>query len=98
MILEELVLHNFGVYRGRQSLSLEPPSSTKPIVLFGGMNGSGKTTLLDALQLVLYGKFAECSNRGESSYEKYLRSAISRSAGSDEGAALELQFRHVSEG
>ena len=80
MILQELVLHNFGVYRGRQSIALEPPSTNKPIVLFGGINGGGKTTILDALQLVLYGKFARCSNRGTASYETFLQKSINRAA------------------
>ena len=98
MILQELVLHNFGVYRGRQSIALEPPSANKPIVLFGGINGGGKTTILDALQLVLYGKFARCSNRGAVSYETFLQKSVNRAAPKHEGAALELQFRHASEG
>jgi DNA sulfur modification protein DndD len=98
MILEELVLHNFGVFRGRQSISLAPPSSSKPIILIGGMNGVGKTTILDALQLAFYGKLARCSSRGAGSYDGFLRNSISRSAPLHEGAALELQFRHSSEG
>ena len=53
MIFDEIVLHNFGVYRGRQSIQLAPPSADRPVVLFGGLNGAGKTTLLDALQLSL---------------------------------------------
>ena len=37
MILDELTLHNFGVYAGRQTIKLTPPSPKKPIVLVGGL-------------------------------------------------------------
>ena len=33
MILDKLVLHNFGVYRDRQEIMLAPASQAKPIVL-----------------------------------------------------------------
>lgn len=98
MILEELVLHNFGLYRERQAVDLAPRSPNKPIVLFGGMNGSGKTSLLDAIQLVLYGKHANCSNRRDLSYEEFLRRCIHRAAAPEDGATLELRFRHTTQG
>lgn len=96
MIFEELVLHNFGIYRGRHSIDLRPEPG-KPIILIGALNGGGKTTLLDALQLVLYGKLARCSNRGSLAYDAFLKRSINRFAEEDEGAALELQFRHHTE-
>ncbi len=96
MILDQLILHNFGIYNGRHVIELTPTSKNKPIILFGGLNGSGKTTLLDALKLVLYGKLADCSNRRELSYEEFLRRSIHRSVDPQDGAALELRFRqHV---
>lgn len=98
MILDSITLHNFGAYKNRQTIELRPPSPDKPVVLFGGLNGGGKTTLLNALQLVLYGKQARCSNRNQFSYEEYLRRSIHRNSGADEGAALELQFRRHEEG
>jgi DNA sulfur modification protein DndD len=98
MILDELTITNFGTYRGRQKLVLTPPSPNQPIVLIGALNGGGKTTLLDALHLVLYGKRANVSNRGELAYDEYLRRAIHRSVPASEGAVVELQFRHWSEG
>jgi DNA sulfur modification protein DndD len=98
VILRELVLHNFGTYRGRQVVDLAPPSRSKPIVLFGGMNGGGKTTLLDALQLVLYGKLAECSSRRELNYEEFLKRSINRHCDQRDGAAIELSFEYVTEG
>jgi DNA sulfur modification protein DndD len=97
MTLDELVVHNFGVYGGRQSITLTPTSPDRPIVLFGGLNGGGKTTLLDALQLCLYGASARCSNRNSLSYEEYLRRSVHRGAKVPE-AAVELAFRHTSNG
>lgn len=98
MIIEELVLHNYGIYRGRHSVPLAPLSASKPVVLVGGLNGGGKTTFLDAIQLSLYGKRARCSNRGAVAYEEYLGRCINRGVDPSDGAAVELQFRHRSEG
>jgi DNA sulfur modification protein DndD len=95
MVLDEIVLHNVGVYRGRQTVQLTPPSRKKPIILIGGLNGGGKTTLLDTLQLVLYGKLARCATRGHHAYDDFLRRSIHRAVHPSEGAALELQFRHT---
>jgi DNA sulfur modification protein DndD len=98
VILNELVLHNFGVYRGRHTLELAPPSQRKPVVLFGGLNGGGKTTLLDALQLSLFGKRARCSTRGDLAYPDFLRNSTHRKVDPADGAAVELSFSHVAEG
>ena len=97
MLLDQLTLHNFGTYLGRQSVILAPTCAERPIVLFGGLNGAGKTTLLDALQLCLYGPHAKCSGRKNLSYEDYLLQSISRGADVPE-AAVELSFRHMREG
>jgi len=97
MIFDEIVLHDFGVYGGRQSIDLTPQSPNKPVILFGGLNGGGKTTLLDAFQLVLFGSAAKCSNRNEYSYSDFLKRCIHRNATKKE-AALELEFRHTVDG
>ncbi|OQY53206.1 MAG: DNA sulfur modification protein DndD [Candidatus Parabeggiatoa sp. nov. 2] len=98
MIFEEIVLHNFGIYKGHHVLNLTPPSPQKTIILLGGLNGSGKTTLLNALQLTLYGKFAKYSNRGNINYYDYLRRMINYHVDPQNGAALELQFKHFRDG
>lgn len=97
MTFDELVLHNFGVYGGRQVVALTPPSSDRPIVLVGALNGAGKTTFLDALQLCLYGPMARCAARGELSYDEYLRRSVHHRSADGE-AALEVEFRHIVEG
>ncbi|MEH0198721.1 DNA sulfur modification protein DndD [Caulobacter sp. CCNWLY153] len=97
MIFDELTLHDFGVYGGRQTLALTPVSKDKPITLFGGLNGGGKTTLLDALQLCLYGPASRLSNREGIAYDDYLRRSIHRQPGLQE-AGIELSFRHTTDG
>ena len=54
--------------------------------------------MLDALQLALYGKFARCSNRESLAYDEFLRRCVHRSADPQEGAAVELHFRYVTDG
>jgi DNA sulfur modification protein DndD len=101
MLLEELTLHNFCLYRGRQTFELAPDRTNgrpRPIVLCGGINGGGKTTLLDAIQLALYGSRARCSKRASLSYDDFLRECIHRSIEPGEGAEVALSFRYAAEG
>jgi DNA sulfur modification protein DndD len=98
MIFERIVLENFGVFRGRQSLDLDPVSVDKPIILIGGLNGGGKTTFLDALQVALYGRMARCSNRGSLGYDEYILRCVHRGIGVAEPMALELHFRRLVQG
>ena len=67
MIFKEFTIENFGIYQGEHVIDLRVQDG-KPVVLFGALNGGGKTTFLDALQLVLYGKHAKCSNRAGIAY------------------------------
>ena len=97
MILDEIVLHGFGLYAERQRIALTPPDGERSIVLFGGLNGHGKTTLLDAMQLCLYGAHARLSNRNGLSYQDYLSRSVHRGSGTRE-AAIELVFRHTTDG
>jgi DNA sulfur modification protein DndD len=97
MIIDSIVLENFGAYGGRQEANLTP-SPDKPIILFGGMNGGGKTTLLDALQLGFYGPKARISNRGRLGYKEYLRESIHRNADPGEGSSITIRFRRIFEG
>ncbi|MEI8089008.1 MAG: DNA sulfur modification protein DndD [Opitutaceae bacterium] len=98
MILEQLVLVNFGIYADSNTIELRPPSEDRPIILIGGLNGGGKTTLLDAIQLGFFGRNATCSNRGRLPYKDYLRLSINRSADPAEGARIEVHFERVVEG
>ncbi len=98
MIFDELVLHNFGAYLGRQVIELTPPTPDKPVVLVGGLNGGGKTTFLDAIQLALYGRRAQCSSWTSGGYDSFLRESINRRVPRSEGAAVELAFSRVLDG
>ena len=98
MIIDQVQLHNFGLYQGKHTVKLTPPSAKKPITLFGGLNGAGKTTFLDALQLALYGKHAQTSSRGNLGYHDYLSKCINRDVSNEEGAAIHLTFRTRSDG
>lgn len=91
MLLKTITLTNFGIYKGEHSIDLQT-TVRKPVILFGAYNGSGKTTILDALQLVLYGKAAQTSNRGKIPYEDYLRSLINRDVYPRAGAGIQLIF------
>jgi DNA sulfur modification protein DndD len=97
MILDDITLHNFGVFRGRQRAALTPVSKERNIVLFGGLNGAGKTTILEGLLLGLFGRHAP-GLRGNGGYEDYLRKAVNRSAPPGEGARIEIRFRSVVDG
>jgi len=97
MIIDKLILHDFGQYGGRNSVELTPPSAEQPIILFGGLNGAGKTTLLDAIQLCLFGPLARPARREGMAYETYLENLIHRGGGAS-SASVELHFRHMSHG
>jgi DNA sulfur modification protein DndD len=101
MILHQLTLRNFGLFRGRQVFDLTPGRRNgrpRPIVLFGGINGGGKTTLFDALQLALYGPRARCSKRLSLSYDDFLLQSIHHGVSPYEGAGVALSFRYTTDG
>ena len=92
MIFQELVLENFGPYKGRQVFNLCPGKEQQTIVLLGGMNGGGKTTLMDAIRWALYGHRAPCSTRASLSYPEFLKQCINRQA---QDSTIELSFQQT---
>lgn len=94
MLLTRITLNNFGIYKGQHTVDLST-NYMRPIILFGALNGGGKTTFLDALQLVLYGKHAKCSNRGSLSYGAFLTSARNRYTSQEESSSITLEFSHT---
>ncbi|MEA5503865.1 DNA sulfur modification protein DndD [Halotia wernerae UHCC 0503] len=98
MIFLELVLQNFGPYCGRQIINLNPKiddENSCPIILLGGMNGGGKTTLMDAIRLALYGQRAQCSTRGNLSYNDFLTQCVNSQTDPTEDTRIELAFEHI---
>ena len=97
LIFTELVLENFGPYRGKHIIDLRPKTEkdNSSIILFGGMNGGGKTTLIDAIRLALYGQRAECSTRKNLSYPDFLVQCINHNASLQEKTRVELSFEHI---
>ncbi|CEJ43514.1 DNA sulfur modification protein DndD [Umezakia ovalisporum] len=98
MIFLELVLQNFGPYCGRQVINLDPTideENSYPIILLGGMNGGGKTTLMDAIRLALYGHRAQCSTRGNLSYNDFLAQCVNTHSSPTEDTRIELVFEHL---
>lgn len=101
MILEQLTVRNFCLFRGDQVFDLTPGQRNGrhlPIILFGGINGGGKTTLLDAIQLALYGARAKCSKRANLSYEEFLRESIHHGINGGTPAGVTLSFRYSADG
>lgn len=101
MILEELELFNFCLFKGLHTFDLRPTAgqgTTRPVVLFGGMNGAGKTTILDAIQLALYGSRARSASRVGKAYDEYLRESVHRGIDPREGASVSVRFRYIADG
>ena len=89
MIINRLVLHNFGVYAGTNEFEF---AHKKPIVLIGGMNGRGKTTFLEAILLSLYGANSIAYKESKySSYNQYLRSYVNKNHWS-QSSFIEIEF------
>ncbi|WP_008318081.1 DNA sulfur modification protein DndD [Leptolyngbya sp. PCC 6406] len=94
MILQELILQNFGPYHGSHRLDLRP-TPEQPIILIGGLNGGGKTTLMDALRLVLYGQRAPIDRRRNLAYADFLAQCVNTQASPEAEAAIALEFERV---
>lgn len=68
MIIEQVVMENFGPYYGEHVLELACSDET-PITLVHGENMRGKTTLLNAIRWCLYGDLIESERAGTELHE-----------------------------
>ena len=100
MLLEQLTLCDFGLFRGEHRFSLTPQTRyglKRPIVLFGGLNGAGKTTILSAIRLALYGRQSLGKLVSQKDYEAFLADRIHRSSTalvSADSAYVALEFQY----
>jgi DNA sulfur modification protein DndD len=95
LILNKIILTDFGLYRGEQEIDLSP-KRTRSIILIGGMNGAGKTTLLEAIKLCFYGQSWSSGMTSRSKYESYLKGRIHRNPNAllqPSSASIEVEFQ-----
>ena len=101
MILEQLSLTDFRVYRGLHIFDLTPRTKygkKRPIILYGGLNGAGKTTTLTAVRLALYGKQSLGLGTAQKIYDDFLAKSIHRSKNSlvqSNSSCIELTFNYA---
>ena len=90
MIIKEIELNNFRIYKGLNKINLEP-SQEKNIFIVSGRNGFGKTTFLMSMVWCLYGRQMqdvddiykkEIDDQG--GYAKYISNSLNRLAKTEE--------------
>jgi len=86
MIIKEIELYNFRIYKGIERINLKPKDN-KNIIIISGKNGFGKTTFLMSIVWCLYGRQTEkvddlyqkeISDKG--GYTKYIANSLNRAA------------------
>ncbi|CEO42022.1 DNA sulfur modification protein DndD [Photobacterium kishitanii] len=105
MIIKNLIVNNFRVFRGVHEIDLAPRKqkdyheAAAPIVLFGGLNGAGKTSILTAVRVALYGRAAFGRGMSSAEYQDQLDALIHKGIGLSEGkCSIELVFSHSQNG
>jgi len=104
MIIEEIVMNNFRVFKGEHCIDLAPRESSgrkRPIILFGGLNGAGKTSTLMAIRLALYGRQSLGLATTKKDYYDFLRESIHKSKKvieQSKTASVALMFEYASMG
>jgi DNA sulfur modification protein DndD len=96
MIIDRVILHNFGPYHGRHVFELTPAPG-QPISLLIGLNGAGKTTFLHALQIAFYGAQAPAVDHFTSlsgcTFDEFLADSICYWPEPADSASIEVEFR-----
>jgi DNA sulfur modification protein DndD len=90
MIIKEIELHNFRIYKGENKINLQPQGDQN-IFIISGRNGFGKTTFLMSMVWCLYGRQMqdvddiykkEIDDQG--GYTKYISNSLNRLAKAEE--------------
>ncbi len=72
MIIENITIQNFGLFKEKTTIDLSPTSIDRNIIVVSGKNGVGKSTLHEAIHLCLLGSLSVDSRISETNYETYL--------------------------
>jgi DNA sulfur modification protein DndD len=104
MIIKQIELHNFRIYKGSNTINLEKDSE-KNIFIVSGKNGFGKTTLLMSLVWCLFGRQMEDVDdlykqeiAEQGGYSKFVNNALNRLAEveGDRNFFVSITFKNVS--
>lgn len=100
MIIEKIALENFGLFKEKTLIHLEPSVETdRNVIIISGKNGVGKSTLQEAIHVSLLGALSIDSRVSEANYESYL---LTRSYQSNDShprkTSLELFFNFIKSG
>lgn len=89
MLIKDITLNNFRIYKGSNQVSIMP-TEDKNIIVISGKNGFGKTTFLMSLVWCLYGKQMEKVDtlyqkeiNDQGGYGKYIGNSLNRLAKAD---------------
>ena len=91
MLLEQITLENFGIYKDQNVFNFNS-TEEKPIILCGGKNGGGKTTLFDSIMLCLYGQNSFDKRINRKDYEKYLDRKIHKNDEKQKNTSIRIEF------
>jgi len=104
MILEQLTITDFRVFKNSHTFDLSPRmkyGKRRPIILYGGLNGAGKTTTLTAVRLALYGKQSLGLGTSQKTYDNFLAKSIHKSNNAlvqANTSCIELTFNYANMG
>lgn len=108
MLLLNLTVDNFGVFRGTHSFELAPQSEDahqlRHLTIFSGHNGSGKTTIFQAIMLALHGSLAFSDKLDLRQYHSFISNRmyyVPHEAKSNAGwsrSSVSISFQYVRSG
>ena len=100
MLLTEITLQDYSVYKGKNTLDFTS-TPNKPIIIIGGENGAGKTTLFESIMLCFYGISIMGKQCTINTYKKFLGRKIHRymkSSTSADHASIAVKFKFFHKG